>query len=93
MPDLISHGDDGGFEHCYRCGALAAGPCARCASPVCGDCCVLTEGGARTWAICFACEDRGGRTLGAAWRGLVLWILGIIAALLIAVLALGWLAH
>ncbi len=93
MPDLISHDDGGGFEHCVRCGALAVGPCARCGSPICGDCCVLTEGGTRTWAICLACEDRGGKALGGAWRSLVIWILGILVALLLAVLLLGYLAR
>ncbi|MBI3199924.1 MAG: hypothetical protein HYZ29_00190 [Myxococcales bacterium] len=93
MPELISHGDDGGIALCVRCGAVAVGPCARCHSPVCGDCCVLTEGGARTWAVCLACEDRGGRALGGAWRGLVLWLLGILAVLLVLVVALGLLVR
>lgn len=59
---------------CVRCGANAAGPCARCHLPVCGDCCVLTEGGARVWAICLACEDRGGRSLRGRWWTVVGWI-------------------
>ena len=88
MPELISHDDDGGVERCVRCGALAVGPCARCRVPICGDCCVLTEGGTRPWAICLACEDRGGRTLSGAWRGLIFWILGILAVLLVLVLVL-----
>ncbi len=54
---------------------------------------MLTEGGTRTWAICLACEDRGGKALGGAWRSLVLWILGILGALLLAVLALGYLVR
>jgi hypothetical protein len=41
---------------------------------VCGDCCVLTEGGARVWAICFACEERQGRSLGRRWLGFLLWL-------------------
>ncbi|MBK7579389.1 MAG: hypothetical protein IPI67_04200 [Myxococcales bacterium] len=89
MPDLISHDDGPRAEPCVRCGAEAAGPCARCGLPVCGNCCVLTEGGARTWAICLACEDRGGRALGGAWRGVLLWIFGILVALFLAVLLLG----
>lgn len=93
MPELISHDDDGGVERCVRCGAMAVGPCARCRLPICGDCCVLTEGGARPWAICLACEDRGGRELTGAWRGLILWILGILAVLLLLVLALASVAR
>ena len=30
---LLSSGDDGGFVPCAGCGALAAGPCARCLEP------------------------------------------------------------
>jgi hypothetical protein len=41
---------------------------------VCGDCCVLTEGGARVWAICLSCEDRGGRSLRRGWIAVVGWI-------------------
>jgi hypothetical protein len=90
MPDLVSHGGDGGgLEHCVRCGAVAAGPCARCHLPVCGDCCVLTEGGSRVWAICLACEDRGGRSLTHAWRGLLLWVIGILGVLALLVVAAG----
>lgn len=74
---------------CVRCGAVAAGPCARCHEPVCGDCCVLTEGGSRVWAICFACEARGGRSLGRAWLVVVGWILGPILALAILLWLLG----
>ncbi|MCK6535516.1 MAG: hypothetical protein L6Q84_21290 [Polyangiaceae bacterium] len=93
MPELISHDGDGGIAHCSRCGAVAVGPCARCRAPICGDCCVLTEGGASTWAICLACDDRGGRTLGGAWRGLVLWLVGILVVLLALVVGLGLLAR
>jgi hypothetical protein len=35
---------------------------------------VLTEGGARVWAICLACEDRGGRSLRRAWIAVIGWI-------------------
>jgi hypothetical protein len=69
------HGSgDPPVARCTRCGAVAAGPCARCRLPVCGDCCVLTEGGAKVWAICLACEDRGGRSLRKAWLGFIAWI-------------------
>ncbi len=62
MPDLIGYDDGPGPAHCKHCGALAVGPCARCHEPVCGDCCVLTEGGAKVWAICLACDRRAGRS-------------------------------
>jgi hypothetical protein len=72
---------------------LAAGPCARCRKPLCGDCCVITRHGASEWAICLPCERRGGRSLRAAWMGLLLWLgLPLLAlAALIALLQL--LAH
>lgn len=65
------HGD---VARCVRCGAVAAGPCASCKQPVCGDCCVLTEGGANVWAICLACEDRRGRSLQGGWAGFLKWL-------------------
>ena len=67
---------DGGDPpaRCARCGALAAGPCAHCREPVCGDCCVLTEGGAKVWAICLACDGRGGRSLQRGWLAVIGWI-------------------
>lgn len=57
------------------------GPCATCHDPVCGDCCVLTEHGAKTWAICLACDGHGGRSLRGAWVTVALWIAGPIVAL------------
>lgn len=71
---LISSGDGGGFERCATCGATAAGPCARCRKPLCGDCCVITRHGATQWAICLSCERRGGRSLRSAWVGLIGWL-------------------
>jgi hypothetical protein len=51
---------------------------------------VLTEGGARVWAICLACEDRGGRSLQRGWGTVIGWIavpiLGL--AVLVALLTL-----
>jgi hypothetical protein len=51
---------------------------------------VLTEGSARVWAVCLACEDRGGRSLQRGWIKVVGWvvvpILGL--AILVALLAL-----
>lgn len=73
MP-LQTVGDDDGFARCASCGALAAGPCARCGRPVCGDCVVLTEHGAGTWAVCHSCDHRGGRSLRAGWRAALFWL-------------------
>ena len=88
---LLTHGGDGGgLEHCYLCGALAAGPCARCALPVCGDCCVLTEGGASAWAVCTRCDSKGGRSLSAGWRAALVWLLLPIAGLVMLIAALEW---
>jgi hypothetical protein len=88
---LISSGDDGGFVHCAGCGALAAGPCARCRKPVCGDCCVLTTGGATPWAICHACNESGGASLQRGWGTVLGWFLKPMLALLVAYVVLRWL--
>jgi hypothetical protein len=90
---LISSGDggDGGFVHCAGCGALAAGPCARCRKPVCGDCCVLTTGGAQPWAVCHACNKTGGASLKAGWITVLGWIAKPMAAVLAVYLMLRWL--
>ncbi|MFT3775877.1 MAG: hypothetical protein QM820_61825 [Minicystis sp.] len=87
---LIPVDGGGSPARCIRCGALAAGPCARCHEPVCGDCCVLTTGGARVWAICLGCEDRGGRSLRRGWITLIGWVAGPILALaaIVALLAM-----
>ncbi|MDC3959813.1 hypothetical protein [Polyangium jinanense] len=90
---LIHHDDGPPVARCVRCSAVAAGPCARCQSPVCGDCCVLTEGGARVWAICLACEDRGGRSLRRGWITFLGWIAVPIAGLAVLVALLEWLAR
>ena len=63
--------DFDGDARCAHCGAAAVGPCARCDRPVCGDCCVLTEGGARVYAICIGCDGRGGRSLKAGWVAVI----------------------
>jgi hypothetical protein len=90
MTQLMGSGDGGGFEHCATCGALAAGPCARCRKPLCGDCCVITRHGATPWALCFRCARRGGRSLRSAWLGLVLWLCIPLAALVILLLLGYW---
>lgn len=92
MPDLIPvDGNGGGIEHCVICGGKAVGPCARCELPVCGDCCVLTEGGAKTYAICLRCERGIGRSLRSAWLGVIGWILLPIALLFGLLVLLHWL--
>jgi hypothetical protein len=83
-------GDGGGFHHCVHCGAVAAGPCARCRLPVCGDCVVLTEGGAHVWAVCTRCDARAGRSLSTGWLQVLGWIAVPILALAVAIWALGW---
>lgn len=81
---LHSEGGSGPLARCVRCGAVAAGPCARCHDPVCGDCCVLTEGAHQVFAICLACEDRGGKSLRKGW-GMVLWWIAVPIGVLLAV--------
>ncbi len=66
---------------CAICGAEAAGPCARCHNPTCGDCSVLTEGGNKLWAICLRCEKRGGKSLRSGWTLVAMWLLGPLVAL------------
>jgi hypothetical protein len=57
---------------------------------MCGGRCVLTESGVRVWAICLACEDRGGRSLQRGWVTVIGWIAVPILALavLVALLSL-----
>jgi hypothetical protein len=83
----LQHVGDDGPLRCSLCGAEAVGPCARCRSPVCGDCCVLTEGGAKLWAICLRCEKKGGKSLAGGWGLVLAWIaLPLVALALITVL-------
>jgi len=88
---LQSHGDDGGLYHCAICGADAAGPCAKCRNPTCGDCCVLVEGTAGQWAICLRCDRRHGRSASRAWVSLGLWMLTPIVGLALLLTILHWL--
>ncbi len=86
--------DDGGLIPCALCGADAAGPCARCRRPLCGDCCVLTTDSGGQWAICIACAERGGKSLRPAWTRVALWLtaplLGLTALLVVLNWAFGW---
>lgn len=86
--DLIANDDGPAPALCKHCSAEAVGPCARCHAPVCGDCCVLTEGGATTFAICLSCDRHGGRSLSSGWSTVLGWVLGPIALLLFLVLVL-----
>ena len=85
-------GDGGGLARC-ACGSIAAGPCARCHIPLCGDCCVITEHGAQPWAICRNCEKKGGRSLRHAWGSLLLWLGTALLALFALVAVLAWWAR
>src|SRR5262245_28192803 len=89
--ELALHGEEPDAS-CVHCGRPAVGPCARCDAPVCGDCCVLTEGGARIYAICVGCEGRGGRSLRRAWLTVATWVAGPLALLTLAVLVLAWIS-
>jgi hypothetical protein len=58
---------------------------------VCGECCTLTEGGVKVWAVCLDCDRKGGRSLSRAWGGLVVWLVGLLVILAAVTAALGWL--
>ena len=80
----LQHRDgDGDIELCAHCGDPAVGPCARCHSSVCGDCCVLTDGGVTTYAICTRCDRRGGRSLDSGWGAVRKWMLLLLMALVL----------
>jgi hypothetical protein len=79
VPGLQSHGDPPAAR-CVICGRIAAGPCARCRRAVCGDCCVLTDGGMTTFAVCLR-GARGGASVGRPWLELVAWLGGIVLVL------------
>ena len=90
MSGELRHVEDDGPLRCSFCSNEAAGPCATCKRPVCGDCCTLTEGGAKTWAICLECDRKGGRSLTRAWMGLGTWLVGILVLLAGAVALMAW---
>jgi K+-transporting ATPase A subunit len=72
---------DAPAARCKICGAEAVGPCARCRAMVCADCCELTAGAAKTFALCMGCAKTGDATLASAWRGLLGWIAMIVLPL------------
>ena len=47
---------------------------------MCGDCCVLTDGGATTFAVCLRCA-KGGASLRRPWLELVGWLGAIVAGI------------
>lgn len=59
---------------------------------MCGDCCVLTDGGAQTWAICLDCDRKQGRSLSSRWSGFGLWLVGILVAIAALIALLEWIA-
>lgn len=85
---MLSDSGDGPVARCKHCGEKAVGPCAQCRLPVCGDCCVLTEGGIKVWAICLSCRDRSGTSLRRGWGMVILWLLVplVVLALLVVLL-------
>ncbi len=64
-------------SRCAICGAVAAGPCARCKKLVCADCCELVEG-AGTFALCTRCSKKG---TGLGYAPLIGWLAAIILGL------------
>jgi len=89
MSGLLQHDDDS-FLKCSLCGADAAGPCIKCRASVCGNCCVLVEGAAKTWAVCLRCEKQTPERV-SGWGGLLLFFGKIALGLLALILALAWL--
>ena len=85
---MLSDGGGGAAARCKHCGALAVGPCAQCRGPVCGDCCVLTEGGVKIWAICLSCRDHSGTSLRQGWWMVIRWIALPLGLLLLVVVIL-----
>jgi len=54
----------------------------RCRAMLCGDCCVLTEGGVGVYALCRRCADGGGNQLRPRWAG-VGALLGLVLLVLV----------
>jgi hypothetical protein len=51
---------------------------------------VLTEGGARTYAICVACNRSVGSSLTRSWMTVIWWVALPLVLLFAIVLALSW---
>jgi hypothetical protein len=84
VPSDLRLAQDDDEPRCALCGALAAGPCMSCKRFVCGDCCVLTEGGVETYAICTRCDRRKGRVLSGGWSLVIAWMVGLVVVLALA---------
>lgn len=52
---------------------------------------MLTEGGAKLWAICTTCDARGGRSLAPGWIIVLGWVAIPIVVLGVVVMFLAWL--
>jgi len=52
----------------------------------------LTEHGAKVWAICLGCEQKGGRSLRSGWWQVAAWVAAPVAVLALLVLLLELLA-
>jgi hypothetical protein len=83
---------NGGAARCVHCGAEAVGPCASCEAPLCGDCCIITHGGAKPWAICRDCAATE-TSLARRWASVIAWVMAPIAILVLLLLILGWLTR
>ena len=35
---------------------------------------MLTDGGAKVWAVCLRCEKKGGKSLSSGWLAVLSWI-------------------
>lgn len=88
----MQHVEDDGPARCSFCQNEAVGPCATCRRPVCGDCCTLTQGGVRTWAVCLECDRKGGSSLAGPWKTVLAWVFVVLLALFAIVLLLAWLS-
>ncbi len=88
MPELRLAGSDDGPARCIHCGVLAVGPCARCDAPLCGDCCVIIDGGAKPYAVCRGCRGDVGASLRGRWLGVLAWIAVPIVVLAVAVVVM-----
>lgn len=91
MGQLQHYGGGDSIVRCYLCPADAAGPCMKCRRPVCGDCCVLVNGSAQTWAVCTRCEKSVGDKVGG-WGSLGWFFLRLVVVLALLILGLAWLA-
>lgn len=91
--ELASHDDGAANATCKHCGGVAAGPCLRCHAPLCGDCCVISEGSVEVYAICRDCAAEGAGELSSRWAPVLRLLLWPIAALLLLLVVLSLLTR